>query len=95
MVDTAPRRFSADKLRMLAGFADLAMRQLEKRVAAQRQLASSRRRAAVLACLRYACRLAAHSMRHVLRWPLARSRACLPQGFLTGPQQVARSVRSS
>jgi GAF domain-containing protein len=45
IVDTAPRRQGADKLRMLSGFADLAVRQLEKRVALRRQLTSSRKRA--------------------------------------------------
>ena len=45
IVDTAPRRLGADKLRMLSGFADLAVRQLEKRVALRRQLTSNRKRA--------------------------------------------------
>ena len=52
MLDTAPRRLSADKLRMLAGFADMAVRQLEKHMVLQRQLASSRRRAARMPRLR-------------------------------------------
>ncbi len=46
LVDTTPRRFSANKLQMLSGFADLAVRQLEKRVALCRQLSTSRKCAA-------------------------------------------------
>lgn len=37
LIDTMPRRFSADKLRMLSGFADMAVRQLEKRRALHHQ----------------------------------------------------------
>ncbi|KAK9825347.1 hypothetical protein WJX81_000779 [Elliptochloris bilobata] len=50
IVDTAPRRFSEDKLRLLAGFADMAVRRLEKRIALQRHMASSRRLLRTLEC---------------------------------------------
>ena len=61
IVDTAPRRLGADKLRMLSGFADLAVRQLEKRVALRRQLTSNRKRAPCLLGLGLGLALCLHS----------------------------------
>ena len=70
---------------MLAGFADLAVRQLERRAALHRQLASSRRRAPRRLCTcGGACKFSnVLGSAKVFRWPCAWYNVCLPQGLMT------------